>query len=186
MIHTSITHVSVRQPPIAGAIGGNAGGLLYLHIIGTIYTDFKFLKTNRFTDNEILFILAHESAHIFRNHSISTLIYLIIEKLALGLNNQNYNQIELAKAVWAALAPSKLPLNVEVSRNNEYEADELAARLTGDFNTCVSCLKKLCGGNLNAPSHTWELGGFKLPMMTVRQRIKELNKRLSQPSPISS
>ena len=61
----AINIVNVKQPPIAGAIGGNAGGLLYLHIVGTIYLDLDFLKMHRFTNNELLFVLAHESAHYY-------------------------------------------------------------------------------------------------------------------------
>jgi Zn-dependent protease with chaperone function len=69
----AINVANIKQPPIAGAIGANLGGLLFLHVSGTIYIDINFLQSNGFANKEILFILAHESAHIFRNHSISTL-----------------------------------------------------------------------------------------------------------------
>jgi hypothetical protein len=34
-------------------------------------------------------------------------------------------------------------------------------------------LTKLSGGNLNGPSHTWELVGFKVPTMTLQERIDD-------------
>ena len=102
----------------------------------------------------------------------------IIERL---LKNLDYNTpliVETFKGFLALLSPNNLPPNAEDLKNNEYEADMIALNyVTGDLRNAISCLQKLSNGDLNSPSHTWELFNLNLPAMTLRQRIDVLKER---------
>jgi hypothetical protein len=51
----------------------------------------------------------------------------------------------------------------------------MAVQITGDAASAISCLKRLSGGDLTLPSHTWELFGIDgFPAMSYNQRITEL------------
>ena len=52
----------------------------------------------------------------------------------------------------------------------------LPSKITHDLQSGISCLTKLSGGNLNNPSHTWELFDIQIPAMTLGQRIEALRK----------
>jgi Zn-dependent protease with chaperone function len=56
---------------IACAAGVNPAGFLSLPLSGAIFINLQYLKMNHFSDAEILFILSHECAHIFKNHFMS-------------------------------------------------------------------------------------------------------------------
>lgn len=60
-------NVQPANKPVAWALGINPGEFLSLPNMGTIFIDNEYLRQRAFTDAEILFILAHESAHIYRN-----------------------------------------------------------------------------------------------------------------------
>ena len=146
-------------------------------VVGLVYVNDKYLN-NGFTDSEIQFILAHECAHIFNNHLISRLFWNVLEKVAKGEKNENYDMVELIKALLALTSTQHLPPNAITLRNQEYEADEIAVRLTGDLESAMSCLKKLVGNNMDNPSHAWELFDTAVPAMNMGQRIDELRRRI--------
>jgi hypothetical protein len=102
----------------------------------------------------------------------------IIERI---LKNLNYNSpiiVETFKGFLALLSPNNLPPNAEDLKNNEYEADLIALNyITGDLRSAISCLQKLSHGDLNSPSHIWELFNLDLPTMTLKQRIEVLIER---------
>ena len=145
---------------------------------GIVLINFDYLYQQQFTEKEIQFILAHEIAHIYKNHSLNTLMWNIIERI---LKNLNYNSpiiVETFKGFLALLSPNNLPPNAEDLKNNEYEADLIALNyITGDLRSAISCLQKLSNGDLNSPSHTWELFNLDLPAMTLKQRIEVLKER---------
>lgn len=127
--------------------------------------------THDYLDKEISFILAHELAHLFNNHLIGTLFWYLVEQLDIGSNNQNYYYVQLAKIIFTVTSPDFVPPNVLLLRNREYDADAFAVRyITHDLSIASSCLRKLSGGNLNGPSHKWELIGHPLPAMTLQHR----------------
>jgi len=162
---------------IAGAFGINST-IWPINTKGIVLINFDYLYQQQFTEKEIQFILAHEIAHIYKNHSLNTLMWNIIERI---LKNLDYNSpiiVETFKGFLALLSPNNLPPNAEDLKNNEYEADLIALNyITGDLRSAISCLQKLSNGDLNSPSHTWELFNLDLPAMTLKQRIEVLKER---------
>jgi peptidase M48-like protein len=65
-----------------------------LPITGTISSDRSYLHNYVFIYNEVKFILAHEGAHIFKNHLVATVFWYLIEQLAKGARNENYYSVE--------------------------------------------------------------------------------------------
>lgn len=169
--------INTKNSLIAGAFGINST-IWPINTKGIILINSDYLDQGQFTEKEIQFILAHETAHIYKNHSLNALMWNIIERL---LKNVDYNApliVETFKGLLTLLSPNNLPPNAEDLKNNEYEADMIALNyVTGDLRSAISCLQKLSNGDLNSPSHTWELFDLKLPAMTLRQRIDILKER---------
>lgn len=169
--------IDTKTSLIAAAFGINST-LWPINTKGIVLINFDYLYQQQFTEKEIQFILAHEIAHIYKNHSLNTLMWNIIERI---LKNLNYNSpiiVETFKGFLALLSPNNLPPNAEDLKNNEYEADLIALNyITGDLRSAISCLQKLSNGDLNSPSHTWELFNLDLPAMTLKQRIEVLKER---------
>ena len=44
----------------------------------------------------------------------------------------------------------------------------------------IECLKKLANYNLDSLSHDWKLFNIPIPIMTMKQRVDELQKRISK------
>ena len=169
--------IDTKTSLIAGAFGINST-IWPINTKGIVLINFDYLYQQQFTEKEIQFILAHEIAHIYKNHSLNTLMWNIIERI---LKNLDYNApiiVETFKGFLALLSPNNLPPNAEDLKNNEYEADLIALNyITGDLRSAISCLQKLCNGDLNSPSYNWELFNLDLPAMTLKQRIEVLKER---------
>lgn len=186
-IQTNFVFVRSTKKSVAGTIGlkPNVGLVEFLGfkpqaVIGIIQVNDKYLSKKKFTDSEIRFILAHECSHIYSNHIISTLFWNLLETYLKGEKNENYLVIELAKTLLALMSKSGLPPNAETLREQEYEADKITVlSLTHDLESAVSCLTKLVDGDLDKPSHIWELFGQVVPAMTMRQRIETLRRNVS-------
>jgi hypothetical protein len=164
---------------IAGAFGINST-IWPINTKGIVLINFDYLSQQQFTEKEVQFILAHEIAHIYKNHSINTLMWNIIERILKSLDYNAPIIVETFKGFLALLSPNNLPPNAEDLKNNEYEADLIAVNyITGDLRNAISCLQKLSNGDLNSPSHTWELFNLNLPAMTLKQRIEVLKERYS-------
>ena len=142
---------------------------------GVICVDEAELKS--FLYDEIRFILAHECFHILKNHLATRAIWEYVRKALEGERRKHAVEVALLEAAFVVLGKERLPPNVQTSRDQEYEADELAIRLTGNQDAAIRSLAKLVGGNMSLPSHKWELFGTDLPMMTMGERIQELKKR---------
>jgi len=148
-------------------------------VAGVIQVNEKDLQVKKFTDSEINFILAHECIHIFNSHVVSTTFWYLLEKYLKGENLENAMIIEFVKIILAFRSKSGLPPNAETLRDQEYEADKLAVlQLTRDIDSAISCLTKLANGDLDSPSHTWELFDKAVPAMNMRQRIEMLRKNV--------
>jgi len=173
----NVVVINTKTSLIAGAFGINST-LWPINTKGIILINLDELYQRQFTEKEIQFILAHETAHIYKNHSLNTLMWNIIERI---LKDIDYNApliVETFKGFLALLSPNNLPPNAEDLKNNEYEADLIALNyVTGDLRNAISCLQKLSKGDLNSPSHTWELFNLNLPAMTLKQRIDVLKER---------
>jgi beta-lactamase regulating signal transducer with metallopeptidase domain len=117
--------INTKNSLIAGAFGINST-IWPINTKGIILINSDYLDQGQFTEKEIQFILAHETAHIYKNHSLNTLMWNIIEQL---LKNLDYNApliVETFKGLLTLLSPNNLPPNAEDLKNNEYEADMIA------------------------------------------------------------
>ncbi len=169
--------IDTKSSLIAGAFGINST-IWPVNTKGIVLINLDYLNQQQFKEKEIQFILAHEIAHIYKNHSVNTLMWNIIERI---LKNVDYNGpiiVETFKGFLALLSPNNLPPNAEDLKNNEYEADLIALNyVTGDLRNAISCLQKLSNDDPNSPSHIWELFNLNLPAMTLKQRIEVLKER---------
>ena len=172
---------------IAGAQGATLSIFGGQYHLGRILVNERYCST--FTDSDMQFIVAHECAHIRQNHLITSIAWALIEQWLKGERNENYSLVEGIKAAYAIFSQERLPPNALSLRDQEYEADEIAVRLTGDLNGAVECLRNLVGNNLDQLSHKWELFGNVVPAMTMRERIAHLQSRfpfgITMPSPFN-
>ena len=173
----NIIVIDTKTSLIAGAFGINST-IWPINTKGIILINLDDLHQRQFTEKEIQFILAHETAHIYKNHSLNTLMWNIIERLLVNLDYNSPLIVETFKGFLSLLSPNNLPPNAEDLKNNEYEADLIALNyVTGDLRNAISCLQKLSNGDPTSPSHTWELFNLNLPSMTLKQRIDVLKER---------
>lgn len=173
----NVTVINTKTSLIAGAFGINST-IWPINTKGIILINLDYLYQQQFTEKEVQFILAHEIAHIYKNHSLNTLIWNIIEQILKNLDYDAPLIVETFKGFLALLSPNNLPPNAEDLKNNEYEADLIALNyVTGDLRSAISCLQKLSNSDPNSPSHTWELFNLNLPAMTLKQRIEVLKER---------
>ena len=129
------------------------------------------------TYDEQRFMLAHETSHIYLNHVVPRTINGFIDELIRNCNGDVHAFLNGAK-VFLYLLNIPLPLSV-IAKEQEIAADVRAISLTGNENAAISCLTKLVNGNLDDPSHAWEALGVKMPVMTMKERIQEIQRRLS-------
>jgi Zn-dependent protease with chaperone function len=173
----NVTVINTKTSLIAGAFGINST-IWPINTKGIILINLDYLYQQQFTEKEVQFILAHEIAHIYKNHSLNTLMWNIIERILKNLDYDAPLIVETFKGFLALLSPNNLPPNAEDLKNNEYEADLIALNyVTGDLRSAISCLQKLSNSDPNSPSHTWELFNLNLPAMTLKQRIEVLKER---------
>ncbi len=167
------------EDTVAGAVGlrfdlniDNSLFQLRSPVIGMIFVNENYLKS--FPDLEINFILAHECAHILKSHVLSKAFWTLLETIANGPRNENRAVVESIKLVLALGSRDYLPPNASSLRNNEYEADAIGVSITRNLRSAISCLTRLSGNKLDAPSHQWELFDIPIPAMTLRERIHQL------------
>jgi Zn-dependent protease with chaperone function len=122
-------------------------------------------------------MLAHETSHIYLNHVMPRAIDGLIDGL---IRNRKSDVHTFLKGVQVFLYLLNIPPPLSViAKEQEIAADVRAISLTGNENAAISCLTKLVNGNLNDYSHTWEALGVKMPVMTMKERIQEIQRRLS-------
>ena len=128
------------------------------------------------TYDEQRFMLAHETSHIYLNHVVPRAIDGFIDELVRNCNRDVHAFINGAKA-FLYLLNIPPPLSV-IAKEQEIAADVRAISLTGNENAAISCLTKLVNGKLDDYSHTWEALGAKMPVMTMKERVQEIQRRL--------
>lgn len=137
------------------------------------------------TPDEREFVLAHEIAHIVRNHILAT-GSLVAMRALVEFHAKSEPAFQFLLIAYDALkvgvaASGNLPLDGAILKAQEEEADLYAvATLTGKPAAARSALTKLVKGDLSAPSHTWEAFTVKLPAMTVGERLTVLEVSLQR------
>jgi hypothetical protein len=129
------------------------------------------------TYDEQRFMLAHETSHIYLNHVVPRAIDGFIDELIRNCKSDVHAFLKGVQ-VFLYLLNIPLPLSV-IAKEQEIAADVRAISLTGNENAAINCLTKLVNGNLDDYSHTWEALGVKMPVMTMKERIQEIQRRLS-------
>lgn len=130
-------------------------------------------------DDELQFVLAHEAAHVFFGHNIETLAFKL-SRFVLDALGKERPGLRIALASWdlwklVRATRGDLPPDALAIRQHELEADRLAVCLTGDKGAAKRCLLRLVGGNVNAPSHTWEVFSKTLPALSIADRLAALD-----------
>jgi Zn-dependent protease with chaperone function len=133
---------------------------------------------NLLTGEEIDFVLSHELFHILDNHLI-TRGKMEISKAMLNEISKADEDANAIKAILeliniASVVVSKLSFVPSITKVQEISTDVWAIRFTGNYNAAVSALTKLVKHDLDHPSHLWELYGVKLPVMSMNERLKEV------------
>jgi hypothetical protein len=129
------------------------------------------------TYEEQRFMLAHETSHIYLNHVVPRASDGFIDEL---IRNCKSDTRAFLKGVQVFLYLFNIPLPLSaITKEQEIAADVRAISLTGNENAAISCLTKLVNGNLNDYSHTWEALGVKMPLMTMKERIQEIQRTVS-------
>lgn len=148
--------------------------------VGKIVVSTRLLRL--LTDAELEFVLAHELAHIWRNHLLATASFVVVRAI-LEDEAKRDPSLRGLLLLWdifkvGLFANGELPPDAASLKANEEEADLWAVSLTRNRDAAHSALKKLVGGDLSAPSHTWEVFKTEVPAMTVRQRLASLDANL--------
>lgn len=137
------------------------------------------------TPDELAFVLAHEVAHIYRDHVIVTASYHLTRSVldSVASDDKVVRGLLLAWDLLklAAVGRGTLPPAANTLRANELEADAWALFLTKNKAAAKGCLLRLAGDNLDAPSHTWEVFKQQMPALSVRDRLKNID-RLQLPT----
>ena len=81
------------------------------------------------------------------------------------------------KILFTIFSSARLPPDAVTLRNNEYTADATALKITRDIKSAKSCLLRVCNGNPNSASHLFDLAGKKFVAMTLRTRIRIMERR---------
>ena len=66
-----------------------------------------------------------------------------------------------------------------LTKEHELDADIQTVLFTRNKTAAINCLTKLVNGNLESISHEWEALGVKMPVMTMRERIEEIERRIN-------
>lgn len=140
---------------------------------GTVYINVN-LVNSILSNEEQKFILAHEVAHIRLNHVSSKLTHEVFNTALKQLAPIASITLDVLKLL-SHLRGIPPPISA-LTKRQELDADVQAILLTGNKTAAINCLSKLVKGNLDAYSHEWEALGMKMPAMTVRERIAEIQR----------
>jgi Zn-dependent protease with chaperone function len=148
--------------------------------VGRITVDHAMLTCLDY--EELEFVLAHEVSHIARSHYAETFA-MAFGRASMDEAGKDDPAIKAALVVWdlfkvVRASEGELVGGAQVTLRHELEADAWAVWLTGDRAAAKRCLLRLCGNNLAAPSHTWEVFDkrIKLPVMTMGERLAALDR----------
>lgn len=146
--------------------------------IGEIFFNTKWL--DRLTQSELEYVISHEVAHIYFNHIFTTATVQFIKTKI----NELAKDSDIVKLVWILkqsldlwifLMQRQIPFEVTLHKEQEIAADALAIHLTHNKAAATSFFKRYVNNDLTKPSHIWETLGIQLPVMTLQERINEIN-----------
>ena len=177
----TLSLVPVEVTLLGASLAGAQGVVLPIlnQPFGRIIVDQSMLE---FLDyDELEFVLAHEVAHIHRSHFAETFAMAYGRK-SMDIEGRYDPSIKAALVAWDLFkvwrhSQGELVGAAHATKRHELEADALAVWLTGNKEAGKRCLLRLCGNNLEAPSHTWEVFDKRitLPVMTIRERLEALD-----------
>jgi len=172
---TSVFVEIINDPKI---LAGARGVTLPLFNVpfGRIYIN--RLLDSMLSSEEIQFILAHEAVHIHQNH-LPVSVLAKLPKIWLDELSLEYPGASVLSLIWDSIkiwiyGQGGLPPEVNITKQQELQADVWAIFLTRNKTAAINCLKKLVNNDLNQPSHEWEVLDVKLPVMTMQERIGEI------------
>lgn len=162
---------------LAGAQGANISKIVF----GRIFISKGLI--NLLNSDELKFVLIHEATHVYMNHLPMKIMGKSVRELVLNLGYKNpiiFSSVLLADMInLMRYRFGSLPPEAKLTREQELQADMWGVIILGDEEVAISCLKKIVGYDLDKPSHLWEALGIGLPIMTMRERIREIRKRAS-------
>jgi len=168
-------HPEIRLPFPAFSVGAT----LLNNAFGLIVLEENFLSN--FDVEETKFILAHETAHINKNHSVISLILSVlgdeIKNIVKKRYAEKYRYIEgLWNLGWILF--TRTTFDGFIVNRQEKEADLLAVQLINNKSKAISALEKLAkkyaNGDFNAPSHTTYVKDIAIPAITYKERIQAI------------
>lgn len=178
-VRTPLVLVSHNDNTIAGATG------IYLNLpllsinaaLGQILVNTNYVNS-RLTTEEQRFVLTHEVVHIYQNHVAATVLFrvprAILESSAKELSIA-FDILKILLQIFGVPPPEST-----LTKQQEIQADVWAICLTGNRTCAISCLTKLVDGNLSKPSHVWEALDIKIPVMSMQERIIEIQKQTNE------
>lgn len=155
---------------------------------------------NRLTDNEILFIMAHEMGHYVEKHIYFGIVgYILMTLVGLWLTAKlmtwliaRYGQVLKIKKVndirsvplffliTSVLLFASSPLSNYVSRYQETRADEYAIALMGDQEAAVTAFQKLTKAGLSEVNPPILVKWFRYSHPTMLERIDKVAEKEGQ------
>jgi len=171
------------QREIATALGLYARGtvpILNLPVnaaFGFVYLDVNYLN-RELTSEQQRFILAHEVSHIYLNHVIPKAIAKLFDELLKRYDRDLHTVLDIVRLFLYLLGVP--PPLVALTKDQELAADIMAISLTGNESAAKDCLTRLVGGDLDRRSHKWEALGVQMPVMTMRERLQEIQRRIGE------
>lgn len=149
--NTSVLVEIVSNPNIIAHVRGLKLALLNIPF-GKICASNSLL--NKLPKDETEFVLAHEAAHIDQNHLNIAILHKLPKDISdeLGKNNLDAKVLSVGYDIVKLLIHSQgnLPLEVAITKQQEFDADFWATLLTGNKTAAITCLKKLVNNDLDA------------------------------------
>lgn len=166
----------INPDMVAGALGYRSDMEVTtenINIEGPIPTGFILVNRHYkdlFSDSEWKFILAHECAHIYRNHIFNDHIKQLFNEIA---NNSWRKQSIMNMINFMSKVREPSSISQDLISNQEYEADLLAVEITKDLSSAISCINRLASSNL---INYWDISTFPFHSLPVLERIMNLQR----------
>lgn len=160
-----------RNPnkPYAFAVGNNLHGFP----VGTIYVSEWGFRL--FTPEELEWIVLHELAHIVNDHIPAKNFLEIVSVGGAALLASLFEiSFPLAALFVAFLRTLSTRRTGGITARQELLADQLATATQGVKDPGLSALRKLSGNNIDRVSHYATGFVFKVPALTIRERIEAI------------
>jgi hypothetical protein len=121
------------------------------------------------------FIILHELGHIYHNHSPFNVLVSILYKVVPKELRELYNIIKVGVSFYSILEGKEIPKFIEeqITAAKELEADKFALQLLGDKRPILEFFWWLKRNGISI-SHLSEFGEFRLPALTVDERVEHI------------